>query len=338
MADWGRISATPERKLHIAIRTPGPPRAAGHTRQLDLMSGRPDNTAALDALAAAFDLRTSWIDDGRFQARCANRHSTNLAILKYLNFQGFLVTGQHSGTHWIKWMLSHALAARYGVAPPKYFNNSSSNDLIGHPKHPRVHPDLPRVASTHSIPPYALEWAWLRRWRRPPPYAIVVRDVRDVLISNYEKWRADYQTSFASYVAGDPLGRKFVCDAWWYVRFLNRWGAIASRYPAETLVLRYEDFRADPLANLQRLARHFQLDLRSDDLRAGVRVGSKEIMARHQDPHVRETPVRLDGAGDTRFSQRDLARLGAILDRHLRHDFGYRYFQSPRGFQIPSGL
>jgi hypothetical protein len=256
--------------------------------------------------------------------------------MKYYDFQGFLITGQHSGTHWIKWMLSHALAHRYGVEPPRYFNNASSNQLIGHPRHPRLHPHLPRIASSHAIAPYALDWAWLRALRRPPPYAVVVRDIRDVLVSNYEKWRADYAVPFSQYVRGDPRGQAYVCDVWWYVRFLNRWGEVARRYPKETLVLRYEDFRQDPLHNLQRLARHFRLDLADADLEAGIAVGSKAIMMRHQDPNVSEKPVRPDGAQGARFSAADMAALDAILDRRLRHDFGYAYLDRPRGYQIPS--
>lgn len=271
-----------------------------------------------------------------FLAHGVNRHSTNLSLLKYYDFQGFLITGQHSGTHWIKWMLSHALAHRYGVEPPRYFNNDSSNDLIGHPRHQRIHPHLPRIASSHSIPPYALDWAWLRAVRRPPPYAVVVRDLRDALVSNYEKWRADYGVPFSRYVAGDPRGKAYICDVWWYMRFLNRWGEIASRHPGETLVLRYEDFRRDPLESLRRLARHFRLDLSDCDLLAGVAVGSKEYMMARQDPQVAERPIRPDGAEGARFSPRDLQVLAGILDRNLKHDFGYRYFAEPRGFQVPA--
>jgi hypothetical protein len=276
------------------------------------------------------------MDDFVFRVHGLNRHTTNLSLLKYYNFQGFLVTGQNSGTHWIKWMLSHALAHRYGVSPPRYFNNDSSNDLIGHPKHERIHPHLPRIASSHSIPAYALDWAWLRAVHRPPPYAVVVRDVRDVLISNYEKWRADYAIPFSRYVAGDPRGKAFVCDVWWYMRFLNRWGEIARRHPDQTLVLRYEDFRKDPLENLRRLARHFRLDLSDTDLLAGVAVGSKEYMMARQDPQITERPIRPDGVEGARFSPRDLEVLGGILDRNLKHDFGYRYCAKPRGFQIPA--
>ncbi|MGZ5985645.1 MAG: sulfotransferase domain-containing protein [Caulobacteraceae bacterium] len=270
-----------------------------------------------------------------FRVHGLNRHTTNLSLLKYYDFQGFLITGQNSGTHWIKWMLSHALAHRYGVEPPRYFNNDSSNDLIGHPKHERIHPHLPRIASSHSIPAYALDWAWLRTIRRPPPYAVVVRDIRKVLVSHYEKWRDDYGVPFNRYVAGDPRGAAYACDVWWYMRFLNRWGDIARRHADETLVLRYEDFRTDPLENLRRLARHFRLDLTDRDLLAGVAVGSKEHMMAHQDPQITERPIRPDGAAGARFSPQDLQVLAGILDRNLKHDFGYRYFAAPRGFQIP---
>jgi hypothetical protein len=291
--------------------------------------------AAGDSSANASNSIRDTVNDFLFRTHGINRHITNLALLKYYDFQGFLVTGQNSGTHWIKWMLSHALAHRYGVEPPRYFNNDSSNDLIGHPKHERIHPHLPRIASSHSIPAYALDWAWLRAIRRPPPYAVVVRDIQDVLISNYEKWRPEYGVPFSRYVPGDPRGKTFVCDVWWYMRFMNRWGEIARRHPQGTLVLRYEDFRKDPLENLRRLARHFRLDLSDADLMAGVAVGSKDYMMARQDPQISERPIRPDGVEGARFSARDREVLAGILDRNLKHDFGYRYFAEPRGFQVP---
>jgi hypothetical protein len=273
------------------------------------------------------------LSDLIFSLHSLNRGCFNLALLKYMKFDGFLITGQHSGTHWIKWMLSHAIAHRYGVSPPRYINNESSNEVIGHPKHPRPYTALPRIASSHSIPPYALQWRWVRRARKPPPYAVVIRDVRDILISNYEKWRATYNVPFSDYVAGDPLGKAYTCDVWWYVRFANRWGDIAQRHPNETLVLRYEDFRKEPTDGLRRICDHFQLDLTDADIDAGMAVGSKETMLRHQDPDVDERPVRPDGQGNTHFSEGDLAVLGRILRRHLHHDFGYTYFERPHGFR-----
>lgn len=268
-----------------------------------------------------------------FKVHGINRHSTNLALLKYYHFQGFMVTAQNSGIHWIKWMLSHAIAHRYGVPGPRYFNNDSSNDLIGHPKHKRLHPHLPRIASSHSIPCYPLDWTWLRNIRRPPPYAVVVRDIGEAMASHWAKCRHTYDPSFVRYIRGDPLNKAYGCDVWWYVRFFNRWGEIASRFPEETLVLRYEDFRADPLASLRRLAGHFSLDLSDSDFLAGIAVGSKEFMAARQDPGIAERPIRADGASPVRYSRSELQLLHALLDRNLKHDMGYAYFDEPRGFQ-----
>lgn len=271
--------------------------------------------------------------DRAFRLHCFNRDNTNGALLKHRDWQGYMVTGQHSGTHWIKWMLSHAIAHRYGVEPPRYFNNASSNEVIGHPKHKRIHPALPRIASSHSIPPLALDWAWLRAVAPLPPYAVVVRNIRDVMISNYEKWRETYGVPFSRYVAGDPTSKAYVCDVWWYIHFLNRWGDVASRYPAETLVLRYEDFRADRRTALEALARHLGLDLGPEALDVGAAAGAKEVMANHQDPNVDERPLRMDGVPAATFSDADEALLRGILDRNLKHDFGYGYCGAPRGFQ-----
>lgn len=281
------------------------------------------------------DTASARAADFRFRLHCLNRDNFALAMLKHRDAQGYLVTGQHSGTHWTKWMLSHAIAHRYGVAPPRYFNNASmaSNAVIGHPKLPQAHTSLPRVVTSHSIPPYPLQWRWLRSVLKFPPYALVVRDVRKVLVSNYEKWRARYNVPFSVYAAGDPAGDRYICDVWWYMRFLNRWGEVARRFPQETLVLRYEDFQAARAESLARIARHFSLGLREEDIAAGAAAGDKDFMARHHDPAVEAQALRPDGKGDTVFSQEDEAALNAVLSRNLRHDFGYRYFNEPRGFQ-----
>ncbi|MCF8506257.1 MAG: sulfotransferase domain-containing protein [Caulobacter sp.] len=190
------------------------------------------------------------------------------------------------------------------------------------------------MASTHSIPPNAAQWGWLRALAPLPPYAVVVRDIPDVLISNYEKWRERYGVSFSRYVAGDPWQKAYICDVWWYIRYLNQWGEVASRYPRDTMVMTYESFRDDPRSALEKIARQLRLDLSPAALDAGVAGGTKEAMAKAQDPDIQDFPVRADGTGRAAFSDEDRALMLAILDRHLRHDFGYGYFDKPRGFQI----
>jgi hypothetical protein len=258
-----------------------------------------------------------------FQLHALNRDLTNLSLFRYRDWQGYLVTGQHSGTHWIKWMLSYALAAEYGVTPPKFYNNASSNEVIGHPKHRRPADwPVPRIASSHTIAPYELEWGWLRALAPLPPYGVVVRDVRDVLVSNYEKWKAKYDVPFAEYVKGDPLGKRFNCDVWWYIRFLNRWGAVQAKYPAQTLVLKYEDFRTDPRASLVRLLAQFGVTLSDASIDAGVAAGGKDFMARHHNPDVEVYGVRAD-SDDRHWDEQSTAILNGTLREHLKYDFGY---------------
>ena len=273
----------------------------------------------------ATDLGPKTAADWRFALHCANRDLTNFALLKHRDFQGFLVTGQNSGTQWLKYMLSLAIAAEYGVEPPQYFNNASSNDIIGHPKHKRKYPQLPRIASAHSIPHAALPL--LQGAIKFPPYVVLVRDMRDALISNYAKWRERYQVPFDVYVAGDPSGERYVCDAWWYVRFLNGWGKVATRYPDRVLTLRYEDLRKSPAAGLRAIAQHFGITLSERAIDIAVQGSSKAAMLAREDAGAGEKVIRSDAgcAADPVFGARERAVLTRILAANLRYDFGYDY-------------
>jgi len=274
-------------------------------------------------------------DDILYKMHCVNESCTNLSLLKYRDYQGFLVTGQHSGTHWVKWMLSHAMAHHYGVEPPEYYDNGSpkSNRLIGHPKHERVYKHLPRIASTHSRPSFPLQWAWLRRMVKFPPYALVVRRVEDVLLSNYEKWKERYNVSFSTYLRGDPLGNKYICDIWDYMYFMNRWGDVMAHVPDAVCMVRYEDLRADSLTSLRRIAEHFGMDLSQEAFEKGIAMGRKDVMEQYGDPVFSVHAVRHDGAGDTVYSDEDRAFVRMMLDKYLRHDLGYDYFDKPRGYR-----
>jgi hypothetical protein len=263
--------------------------------------------------------------DRRFALHCANRDWTNFALLRYRDFQGFLVTGQNSGTQWLKYMLSLAIAAEYGVEPPQYFNNASSNDIIGHPKHKRKYQQLPRIASAHSIPHAALPL--LYGTMKFPPYVVLVRDMRDALISNYAKWRERYQVPFDVYVAGDPSGERYVCDAWWYVRFLNAWGRMATQYPERVLTLRYEDLRKTPAQGLRAIARHFDITLSDAAIETAVQGSSKSAMQAREDPKTGEKVIRVDAGNETDpvFGPHERGILARILKANLRYDFGYDY-------------
>lgn len=258
------------------------------------------------------------------------RDLSNWALVKSRDFQGFLVTGQNSGTQWIKFMLSLAIAKHYDVPPPKYFNNPSSNDIIGNPKHKPKYEGLPKIASAHSIPCYVLDLKPLRGVMKFPPYAVVVRDIRDVLVSHYAKHGADYREKkgvrFSDYIRSHPAKKLFRNDIWWYMHFQNRWGALAEQYPDEVKIFHYEDLRADPERALRSLCVHFGLALSDEAIAYGIENSTKDAMKRARDPNVRYRIVRADDDEDAPvYTQADKVFIAETLAENLKYDMGYAY-------------
>lgn len=260
-----------------------------------------------------------------FHWHCLRRDLSNFALLKHRAFDGFLVTMQHSGTHWLKYMLSTALALELGLPPPRYVHNDSSNDFIGHPKHPRRYPQAPAIASSHSVPHAWFDSRLLRATLRLPPYVVLVRDLRASLVSNYEKWKARYDVPFKTYLRGDPRGRRYIFDLWGGLHFLNRWARVRRRFPARTLVLRYEDLQAAPVVGLAQVFEHFGVRVARAHLEAAAAAGSKSAMARLLDPASPVTNIIRD---DDRppaawFDAEDRAWFDAARRACLADDFGY---------------
>jgi hypothetical protein len=262
-----------------------------------------------------------------FRWHCRRRDLSNFAMLKYRDFDGFLVTMQHSGTHWLKYMMSVAIADQLDLPPPRYVHNDSSNDFIGHPKHARRYRQAPRIASTHSIPHALLDSPIVRRMAKFPHYAVLVRDMRAALVSNYEKWKERYDVPFSEYLLGDPSGKRYVMDIWWCLHFLNRWSRVRARFPDETLIVKYERLNEDPAAAIERVFAHFGITIARDHIQHAVDEGSKEKMAARLDP---DDPVR-NIVRDSReppgawFSADDRRFFDTALARYLNDDFGYDY-------------
>ncbi len=260
-----------------------------------------------------------------FHWHCLRRDISNFALLKHRHFDGFLVTMQHSGTHWLKYMLSTALALQLGLPSPRFVHNDSSNDFIGHPRHPRRYATAPRLASTHSVPHALFDSRLLRVGLSLPPYVVLVRDLRAALVSNYEKWQARYGVSFKHYLRGDPRGRRYIFDIWAGMHFLNRWARVARRFPATTLEVRYEDLQATPQALLARIFGHFNIAIDDRHIATAVAHGSKQHMATKLDP---ASPVRNIIRDDQRppaawYDAEDRDFFDAVVARCLVDDHGY---------------
>jgi hypothetical protein len=265
----------------------------------------------------------------RFHYHCLRRDISNFSLLRHRDYTGFLISMHQSGTHWLKHMLACAITRRFDLPPPRF---SHANDIIGG-VHAAPGPTRgPRLVSSHSIPHVLVGSRLVRRFLRLPPYVVLVRDMRASLVANYEKWKAHYGCSFSEFLRGDVSGRRFNNDLWWCIRFCNAWGRIAARFPAQTLVVRYEDLQADALAQLLRIDAFWRLELGRSALAHGVRESGKDSMAAKRDPATPGgvTVVRTDQRPAAEwFSPGDRQFLHATCAALLRHDLGYDYGRWP---------
>ena len=266
----------------------------------------------------------------QFILRVLRADLANFFPLQYRHVDGLLITGKNSGTHWLKFMLSCAIAEQFGVPPPQYSSGTAADEIISHPRWPARYHQIPRIGSSHTIPSIALTWSWLT-WMFPlPPVVVLVRDIAPAMGSNYVKWQRRYRVSPSQYVRGDPSGQRYIADLWWYIHFFNRWGDVATAQSGKVLVVRYEDLLVAPEVCLQRVLTHFGLWHGERAIAAGLRYVHRDAIRSRLDPSETELVMAPEGAGSVvRFEASDGAFIRAAMQRYLRCDFGYGYAAAP---------
>jgi hypothetical protein len=268
--------------------------------------------------------RYEFAQKARFTIRVVRADLANFFLFQYRGVHAFLITGKNSGTHWLKFMLSCAIAEQFGVPHPTHASGRTADAIIGHPRWAPAYPQLPRIGSSHTIP--SIAFAWQMCFLAHPPVVVLVRDIREAMLSNYVKWRQQYGGSFTEYVQGDPMGRRHVADVWWYIHFFNRWGDIACANPQNILVVRYEDLKSSPEYWLRHIAAHVKVPLSNRAYDVALQFVGRTAMRTRLDPSHQETIIPSEAARDSiRFSDADEKILQDILRRNLRHDFGYGY-------------
>ncbi len=255
---------------------------------------------------------------------------TNFSVLRHGKFDGFLVTSKNSGTHWVKYMLAVALADTYGIERPRYFSENAVRPYIGWAKDRPVHPELPRLAFSHTIPHRLADWGWARRLAGFPPYVLAVRHPMGILASHHAKWEYDIQVDWLTYLRGDPSGKAYRCDLYWLARFWNRWGHVAQRHPGSFLTVHYEETQRDTRGVLEAINVHWKLGLTPESIDAALAAGTKEAMAERVDPEAepnvlqnRKTPLAELFTGEALKVYHDIIR------RYFRHDLGYELMSLP---------
>lgn len=238
---------------------------------------------------------------------------------------GYLVTAKNSGTHGLRFMLSTAIAHHLELPAPMRSSGPDSNAFIGHPKNGWAHDRAPKIGSSHNIPSRLMSLPGAAELVHLPPTVVLVRDIREALLSYYVKWAEPYELgSLSDFIRRPAPGKRKIDDVWWFIRFFNRWGEVLAARPSDVLVVRHEDVKASPCAWVRCVWAHWGIILDDADVAAALAVSDREAVARTLDPAYAETIVpdraRREAAV---LSDEDEAYLAELFRRHLKHDFGY---------------
>jgi hypothetical protein len=236
---------------------------------------------------------------------------------------GFLISGHNSGTHWLRFMLSTAIAHRLELPRPAYSSGPQSDLYIGHARHRRRFPQAPRIGSSHHMPSRLVALLGAVGLVKLPPVVLLVRRIPDSLLSYFFKWReAKGLGALDRYLAKAPTAQGV--DLWWFIRFFNRWGLLSRIFRERVMVVRYEDVQRDPETWVRRIWDHWGVTLDDEDLAAAMSVSSRDAVQAHLDPEYGEdiTPDPQARVA-VRYAEPEVALLEARLAQHLRFDFGY---------------
>ena len=265
-----------------------------------------------------------------YLAKARSETWVNFSVLRHGRFDGFLVTSKNSGTHWMMYMLSVALADTYGIARPEYYSENALRPYIGFPTDKPVHPQLPRLARSHTIPHRLADWSWARSLAGLPNYALGIRHPMSILASHHAKWEYDIQVSWTEYLKGDPGGSRFRCDLYWLARFWNRWGDIEAAYSGSILRVQYEETQRDPRATLEKIAAHWGITLKPEAIEAALFAGTKEEMAKKADPDGEPNVVQNRKQSlEELFSGEAMDIYADHVRALFRHDLGYDLLRPP---------
>ncbi len=244
-----------------------------------------------------------------------------LQPLRHRHYDAVLVSMPQSGSHWVRYMLGLALAKLYDLPHPPYILSTS---FVGKP----IYTHIPQILHTHCIPHYMFRSRAFFRLFHLPRHLILVRDIRDALVSRYEKYKREYNVDFSTYLRGDLRGKKYTIDIWVRIRFLNGWGAVVERNAEEFAVLKYEDFITDRHGRLARLCDHFNIEgVTPDLLDEVVAAASKAEMNKLPYPNGKSIVVRANPRpSDEWYSDADRRFVAEVCRRHLKYTFGYRYW------------
>jgi len=223
------------------------------------------------------------LDAGLHDLRRTAAFTRGMALWQPRPDDVFVATYPRSGTTWMQYML-HLL-----VRPEVDFRhiNDACPWLERSLAVGSVTPDdlarlpSPRIFKTHLLP------QWLPRQGR---FVVIVRDPADVAVSYYELYRAylGFRGTLDEFLARFVAGRVQYGSWWSHVRSWERHAG------PQVLSVRYEALRADPHAQLRRVAEHAGLACDEARLAAAVEGASLRRMKAMEERFDHATSLLLE--------------------------------------------
>ena len=258
-----------------------------------------------------------------------------------------IVSCGKSGRTWLRVMISHFFRSRYDLP---------GTALIGFDSLLYRHPEIPRILFTHDsyLSYYTGNFNSKADYRKLKAL-IFVRHPADVAVSQYfqwkhriiprKKWLNEYPAHGADvelfeFMMNKNAGLPYV------VEFLNGWSKERS-IRSDLKIVRYEDMRADPSGQLERVIRWLGLEPTPREIQESVEYGSFEnmqkmekegvfwlsgrAMQRKSDDSHESNKVRRGKVGGWRdyFDGTQIDQISTYIEGNLKPGFGYLQSETP---------
>lgn len=267
--------------------------------------------------------------DSAYLYERTKRDLFNFSMARHTDCQGYIVSMKHSGTHWLRFLVSLVISKTYDLPMPQ---NIESEDYICMPQSQSRYSGIPRLVASHQIPSPILTLPVIRNTFAFPDCVLLVRDPRLSLVACYHKHKHEHGLSFSDFlhVRQDLLfkqtrKRKFVNDIWWLIRFINSWSRMIELHGPKITLIRYEALRENTLENLTESLRRLALPIPGNDiLNWCIEESSKENMAKKEKQEGHRQVVRADDPNPlTIFSEADKRFFLEAFERNCRSTLGY---------------
>jgi hypothetical protein len=232
---------------------------------------------------------------------------------------------------------------RCGAMPEAKFNHIPCRDRPGismtlnMKEYPlQIHlPVFAEKRAFHFIPGVAVEWGHLlpRKDRRYDKVILFAREPRDGMYSMFLRMGGIHAFASFSDYCDDILPRSGLnrIDEWIFLH-------LAWLEFKEVLVLRFEDYKADPLATLRRALDHIGLDFRESEMRRAIdnsthdkaRRAEAAYYEKYNRPllHSMNRSSKVGGYKETDGLERDIEKI-RYHTSHICNRLGYPFKESP---------